>query len=336
MSGRETNSLSREKIQQLLMAVGSEPMEDISQVEAAEYDWNEPHYFNREQLVKLGYFTEEVAVAIAQKLYKFCRSEFTVTVASTTQHFVHKFLGQLQDSEQMDYYLPFGADQERMFGLIGIPEKAAFNWASQLLGESESEPERDPDRDLSLLEESLLLDMASGLVDAFSGSDESLEFHSAKKIIKGQWPLELGRTEELCKISFDVKIADSEKSSEAYFLMLCSELMPVVGKTVRDFSEFSAEDISKLILGHLQEMPILITSQLASATLSFEELMNLQVDDIVLLDKRVDQPIELIVDGRTVYYGRPVKSAGKYAVTIEATAFGDTSENKNLSTDLIT
>ena len=100
----------------------------------------------------------------------------------------------------------------------------------------------------------------------------------------------------------------------------------MAGKTVRDSGEFSAEDISKLILEHLQEMPVLITGQLASAVLSFEELMNLQADDILLLDKRVDQPVELIVDGRTVYYGRPAKSAGKYAVTITttATAVGDT------------
>ncbi|MHC4322657.1 MAG: FliM/FliN family flagellar motor switch protein [Planctomycetota bacterium] len=329
MSDRATNSLSREKIMQLLMAVGTEPMEDMTQVEATEYDWNEPHYFNREQLVKLGYFTEEVAVAVAQKLHNFCRGEFNVTVASTTQHYVHKFIGQLQDSGQKDYYLPFGDDQERMFGLIGIPEEAALNWASQLLGESESE--KVPDRDLSQLEESLLLDMASALVDAFSGPAESLELHSAKKITKGQWPLELGRTEELCKISFDVKKADSDQGSEAYFLMLCSELMSAVGKTTRDSGDFSAEDISKLILEHLEEMPILITSQLASATLSFEELMNLEENDIVLLDKRVDQPVELIVDGRTVYYGRPAKSAGKYAVTIESTTFGNTSENMNLS-----
>jgi flagellar motor switch protein FliN/FliY len=107
---------------------------------------------------------------------------------------------------------------------------------------------------------------------------------------------------------------------------MCSELTPIAGRTAQDSGGFSTEDISKVILGHLQEMPVLITSQLASAVLSFEELMNLQADDILLLDKRVDQPVELIVDGRTVYYGRLAKSAGKYAVTITTTttAFGDT------------
>lgn len=325
MSGGATNSLSKEKIQQLLMAVGSEPTEDITQVEAAEYNWHEPHYFNSKQLEKLDNFAQTAATAVAEKVSKFCRSELNVTIASTTQHFADEFLNQSSDSEQKDYYLSFGANQEQKCGLIGIPEQAALNWARQLLGDSDSESEKDPGRDLSQLEESLLLDLVSAIVEVFSGLDESFDFHSAKSIVKGQWPLGMEDTEELCKISFDVKKADSEKSSEIYFLILCSELEPVAGKTEQGSADFSAENVSKMIIEHLQEIPVLITGQLASAVFTFEEIMNLQADDILLLDKRVDQPVELIVDGRTVYYGRPAKSAGKYAVSIAATAFGDTS-----------
>jgi len=324
MSGRITKSMSREKIQQLLKAIGSEPKEDAAQVDAAQYNWQEPHYFSKGQLAKLGNFTDSVASAMAKKFAKFCRSEFNVTVASTTQHYAYEFVSQLSDSEQRDFYIPFGTSQEHMCGLIGIPGQTAVNWARQLLGDSESE--KDPEGDLSQLEESLLVDLASALVEVFCGPDKSFDFHPATSIARGKWPLEQERTEEICKISFDVKKADSEKSSEAYFLILCSELTPITGRTAQESGGFSAEDISKVILGHLQEMPVLITSQLASAALSFEELMNLQADDILLLDKKVNQPVELKVDGRTVYYGWPVKSAGKYAVKITntAAAVGDT------------
>ena len=34
------------------------------------------------------------------------------------------------------------------------------------------------------------------------------------------------------------------------------------------------------------------------------------------IDKRIEEPVELIVNGRTVLRGRPAKSAGKYAVVI--------------------
>lgn len=329
MSNGVTNSMSREKIQQLLKAVGSEPAEDTTQIEATEYNWHEPHYFNSGQLVTLSSFTEAAAGAIAQKFSRFCRSEYNVTVASIAQLYVHEFLGTLSDSEQKDYYIPFGVDLEQMCGHVFIPEQAAHNWARQLLGDSESE--KEPDGDLSQLEESLLLDLVSALLEAFSGYDESINLHSAKSIVKGQCPLEIEGTEELCKISFDVKKADSENSSEIYFLILCSKLGPVAGKAEQDSAEFSAEDVSKTILGQLHEMPVLITGQLASTVLTFEEIMDLQADDILVLDKRIDQPAELIVGDRTFYYGCPAKSAGKYAVTITSMTaeFEDDTENKN-------
>ena len=329
MSNGVENGMGKEKIQQLLKAAGSEPAEDTTQIEATEYNWQEPHYFNSEQLLKLGYFTETAAAAMAQKFSKFCRGEFNVTVTSTAQHYVHEFLDTLSDGQQKDYYIPFGAEAEQMCGLMGIPEQAAHNWARQLLGDSESD--REPAGDLTQLEESLLLDLVSALLEAFSGHDISLDLNSAKSIVKGQWPIEIEGTEVLCKISFGVKKVGSENSAEIYFLILCSKLRPAAGKEEHDSVDFSAEEVSKAILGHLHEMPVLVTGQLASTVLTFEEIMNLQPDDILVLDKRIDQPAELIVGDRTFYYGCPAKSAGKYAVTITdvAAEFQNNPESNN-------
>jgi flagellar motor switch protein FliM len=312
-----------EKIQQLLAAVGSKAAEDTSQMEAAQYNWNEPHYFSTGQLAKLDYFAKTAATAVAEKISNFCRSEFNVTIASTTQHFADEFLNQPPDGKQKDYYLPFGTDQEHLCGLIGMPEQTAFVWAKQLLGDSESK-EDDSGRVLLQLEESLLLDLTSVLVEGFSGLFTTCDFHPAGSIVKEQWPLELPGTEELFKISFNVKKSDSEDGSEVYFLIPCSILESIAGKGTQAAGELSADDISKVILEHLQEIPVLVTAQLASAALTFEEIISLQVDDIVLLDRRIDEPVELIANSRTVFCGWPVKSAGKYAVSITATAFGDT------------
>lgn len=330
MTGQGANNLSKEKIQQLLMAVGSKPTEDNTQLETTDYNWHEPHYFSSEQLVKIDDFAKTAAAEMAEKFSTFCRSKFNVTIKSVTQHFVDEFLCQLSNDEPKYYYLPFGTGQEHLCGLIGIPKLTAVTWATQLLGDSESE--KDPDKNLSQLEESLMLDLASVLIEGFSDLFTNCDFQPAGSIVKDQWPLELNGTEELCKISFDVKKVDSEEGdSEAYFLILCSEMRPITGEKAQDYVDFSTEDISKMILEHLQEMPVFITGKLASAVLTFEEIMDLQPDDILLLDKKVDQPAELIVGGRTVYYGSPAKSTGKYAVAITNTAatFENVAENIN-------
>ena len=45
-------------------------------------------------------------------------------------------------------------------------------------------------------------------------------------------------------------------------------------------------------------------------------MMNLQVNDVIMLDKNIDEPVELMVEGRTIGYGWPAKFEGQYAITI--------------------
>ena len=172
--------------------------------------------------------------------------------------------------------------------------------------------------------ESLLLDIASALVETISKSHSSFNFQPAKSIVKAEPPFELQGSEEFCKFSFNVEQIDSKKISEAYLLMLCSKLEPVAGRIQKAAGKFSSEDIAKAIIEHFQEMHVSITAQLASAMLSFEELISLQVDDVLLLDKKVDEPAELIVEGQTLFLCGPVKSAGKYAVAIQELAYNST------------
>ena len=58
-----SNNLSKEKIQQLLAAVGAMPKEDTEKIEATEYNWLEPHYFNDAQLEMIEKFTQKVATS---------------------------------------------------------------------------------------------------------------------------------------------------------------------------------------------------------------------------------------------------------------------------------
>ncbi len=49
--------------------------------------------------------------------------------------------------------------------------------------------------------------------------------------------------------------------------------------------------------------------------------MSLGVGDILLLDKKTDEPVELVVEDRVLFRGRPARSGGKYAVVITETAY---------------
>jgi len=311
MSNTAIRNLSREKIQQILASVGSQETDDSNKVEAVEYNWNQPHYFNSNQLKKLDSFTKKVAHNCAQKFTQLYHNDFNVAIASATQHFADEFA--VANNAQSDYYLTFGT-KDQTFGLLGIPGKTAIVWATQLLGDAKSA--ENSDRNLSQLEQSLLFDIASGTIESLSDSYDNYELQPAGEIINGQIPIEFEGTEELYKITFSVKRADSENSSEAYFLIFCDKLQTVVGQKVQTSEDLSPQDISKAILGHVQKIPVSVTAELASTVLTFEEIMSLQVDDILLLDKSVNEPAELIVKGQTIFRGQPAKSGGNYAVVI--------------------
>jgi len=325
MSGKAANNLSSQRINELLTAAHSAPKEEIPDTQAADYNWHEPHYFSSAQLLKLDDLVKKVALALTRKFAGFCRSEFNITIASTTQHFAEEFLKLRPDGQSRDHYLAFGTDPKHPYGLLGIPEETAVIWARQLLGDAESA--KDLGKSLSQLERSLLLDLTSALVEAFSSACAIADVRPADDIVQGHWPLELNSIEEFCKISFVVKKAGSEGGSGAYFMMVSEKLEPAVGKSTYSSDRFSANDVSRAILNHLQTAPVPVTVRLASTMLTFEEIMNLQVDDILLLDRRVDEPVELIVDGRTVYYGWPVKSGEKYAVSIAPAPPADGTES---------
>ncbi len=314
MSGKTVNNPAWEKINQLRKAARAGSKQDESPPEGTEYNWHEPHYFSRTQFLRLNDFVKRATVALTDKFSGFCGSEFDVAADFVTQHFAGEFVKSASDGTSRDYYLPFGSNLEHPCGLIGLPEETAIVWARQLLGDAESDNRSD--KTLSQLEESLLLDLTSALIEGFSRSGAGAELHPAGIIVKGLWPLEVTGTEELCKISVNVRKAGSQDASKAYFLMTCEALKAAIGLDAQTSVQFSANDISRAILNHLQTMPVTVTARLASTTLTFGEVMNLRVDDVLLLDKKVDEPAELVVDGRTVYCGWPTKSAGKYALTI--------------------
>jgi flagellar motor switch protein FliM len=312
MSNTDTRNLSREKIQQILASIGSQEVDESDMVETAEYNWHQPYYFSSDQLKKLDNFTKKVAQNCAEKFTQLYNSDFNVTITLTTQHFADELIA--SKDNKGDCCLTFSSDPDQPFGFVGIPEQTAIVWATQLLGDTDSVG--NSDRELSQLEESLLFDIACSVVEAISDSCEDYDLHPGSEIVRGQMPIELNATEELCKITFSVEKSDSKSSSEAYFLILCDKLKPVVGQNVQAGEDSSSETLAKAMLSNVHKLPVSITARLASTALTLEEMMSLQVDDILLLDKSVNEPVELTIEGQTIFRGQPAKSDGNHAVVI--------------------
>ncbi len=322
MTQTRDNNPGRMKLQQLLAAIGSKAGDDSMQIESVEYDWHQPHFFNNQQMKKLAVFTSKMAALIAQKFGALCQKICEVKITSTSEHFAGQFLGQEPAGQTQgpgNYYLPFSTGQKTPCGFVSIPPQTAIVWTTQLLGDTESKEKSI--RPLSDLESSLLFDIASLIVEAIKGADEKCSFHPAADNMTNTLPLQLKGSEEFCQITFQVKKEDSEADSEAHILILCDKLAPVVCESAQTEVAISAKETALAMQEHIEEISVPISAQLACVPVSVEQMLNLADGDILLLDKKVDEPIELHVAGRILFRGRCAKSAGKYALAVTEAFF---------------
>jgi len=305
-------NLNPERIRQLLAGVGVESMEDARQnIEAVEYNWQKSHYFTNEQLKRLASRANICAAEISGKFNNLYQSKFETKAAALSQHFADELHRQTSVD---DYCLAFGIENELPCGYINMPAKTAVAWATKLLGSAQNEQEANPN--LSQLEESLLLDVASVLVGTFFKSYIGLTLHLTTGIVRSKVPLELQNIDELCNITINIKEVDSQNNAQAHLCIFCEKLKSIVSTSTQADEDCIANDISKTMLNHLRQMPLAVTACLTSVELTFSDVMNLQVDDILLLNKGAGEPIEVIVEDRTFFNGRCAKSAGRYAVII--------------------
>ena len=311
MTTAASDILTREKIQQLLAAVGSHAAPQTEQVQAADYSFRQPHYFTKAQLKKLDKFTEKLASRIADKFSALYHSDFNITIASVSQQFAQQLLTENPDEKLGCYCLTFAADN-RLCGFIDVPSKTALSWATQVLGETSA----DENRDLSDLEESLLLSITSSVVAAISDAGDKSAFRPNAALSRSALNLELDSAEQLCKISFNVAKTGSEKTTQAHLFILSAILELLIDPNKQSDSKFSDKDITKAVLDRLHQVSVCLEAKLSSTELAFEEIAALQPEDVLLFDKKINEPLELTLAGRTVFYGSPVKSAGKYAVLI--------------------
>ncbi len=325
MTQTTENNPGRTRVQQLLASIGSRQPAEDGKIEAIEYDWHQPHFFNEQQMKKIAGLASKMASLIADKFGILCQRSFEVTVTSASEHFAGNFLSQDPQGQTQgpgNFYLPFGSGGQTPCGFISIPPQSALVWATQLLGDTETK--ENATRALSSLEASFLFDTASLIIAAICGAAEKCDFHPAADAMTDRLPLQLKGAEEFLKITFQVKKKDSATPTEAHILILCEKIAPAIGDSIQTADKTPAKDITQAIQNYIEMISVPVTCQLACVPVTVEQMMNLSAGDILLLDKKVDEPAELLVAGRTLCRGRCAKSAGKYALAVTETFYQTT------------
>ncbi len=316
--------LGRARISQLLAAVGSAHATDEAPPQTTPYDWRDPHFFNASQRNRLVQIWGQIAARMAEIFTRSRRSSFEVSLKAFTQHYAGDLCRRLELDQ--DYCLTFAPDKGLPCGFVSIAAPTALAWVTWLLGDSDSA--RAPSQALSSLEESLLSDLVTAALEAFLAPLRAPHnLRPTGALGKGQPSLQFERSEEVARIVFAIKSAEKGEPAEIAFVLPCSRLAALAGKTVTAAaSRLSPQELSRALMEHLQEVPVTLRATLASTTLSFQEVLDLGPGDILLLGKRIDGPAELTINGRVAFRGRPARAQDRYAIVIAESVGGGDSQ----------
>jgi flagellar motor switch protein FliM len=323
MTGPSVSHLGKARIRQLLAAIGSVPSHDPAVGEVVEYDWRDPHCLNGDQLGRLAAAMNQVAARLGDVFTRFFGRRLGASVATVSQHFAND----LHRSVEPDrgFCLTFGPDNGPPCGFLTISSRTAMTWVVGLLGDSESDGH--PDRPLSALEESLLSDLAAAALEAFlTALRPHHNLKGSSRLSKGQPSIQFELIEEICRIVFRIQENGKGNPSDLIFVLPCGRLAALVGKAPAPASRATPQELSHTLMEHLQQMPVTVTARLAATTVSVYEVLDLGPGDILLLDKPIHEMVDLIIEDRTAFRGRPAQSAGQYAVFIEESPAGATQQ----------
>ena len=311
----EDKNLTREKLRQLITASEKHVERDEPAADMPEFDWQVPHHFNPEELGMLDSFSRKLALQINKTLMTMCEGEFEVDITNTEQHFACN-LSDLVFKEQGNYlFLSFNDPEGNPHGYISISPETAHILIGQMLRDSDSA--NDTNRELSRLEESILMDVVAAIVDSFTDTLKetgAVTLRRTSRFSKGDWPLDVDGLNDLCSISFVAN--NPEGAIEATITILSNLLEPVVGSKAIQDPNPTPQKLANMLMQAMQEVPIEASAQLCLSSVSLNDFMNLQPGDTLLLDKKTDEPIDLLLNNHPSFKAYPTKSLGKHAVVI--------------------
>jgi flagellar motor switch protein FliM len=313
MTQARCTHLGSANIRRLLATMGSSGAQDEAPAEVTKRDWRSSHYFSEDQYNRLAAVLSQVAVTIGARLTHFFCCDLEVAPSSILQ----RFAGCITDLgiDEKTRCLTFGPAKSRPCGFLSFSSETARRWVTRLLGDSESDA--DPNRPLSVLEESLLSDLAAATLEAFLAPLAAhQDLRPGDRLLKGNPDIEIEPTQEVCAVTFTVTGSDSGQGDQMLFLTPCNVLAPLVGRAQQTARQNSPEELSRILMEHVQQMPVTITARLGSTRLSFADVVELGRDDILLLDRALHESVELLLGNRVIVRGRCVKTGEKRAVLV--------------------
>ncbi len=314
--------LSQNEIDSLLQALSSgeldvEGMKDSGEKQVKNYDFARPSKFSKEHLRTLEIIFEHYGRLLSTNLPVYLRKNIQVEVMNSEAVTYSEFSNALSNPVLLGIlnFSPLKGS-----AILEIASNLGYAMVDRMLG-GNGIP-LDKMREFSEIELLIIERIMSVCVNLLREPWENVvDLHPRLERIEtnSQFAQIISPSEMIAIVTINIKIGDVEGLMNVClpYLTLESVMDKLNTKywfsTMQDHNEQQyAETIESLI----SKAPIPVKAILGNSTISVNDFVNLQIGDIIRLDSKVDQELEIYVGNIKKFSALPGASGDQYAVRV--------------------
>ncbi|MCW2277933.1 flagellar motor switch protein FliM [Heliophilum fasciatum] len=318
--------LSQAEIDALLAALASGDVtaDEAKQEELASkirmYDFKRPNKFSKDQIHTLQVIYENYCRSLTTYFSANLRTLVQISVMSVDQLTYEEFIRSIPNPTIINIFTMAPLDGN---GIMEINPNIAFSIIERLFGGLGQAPEKI--RALTEIEQSVFQRTTRRMLDNFTEAWENIARVKARlELIETnpQFIQIVAPTEMVVLITISCKIGGVEGLMNICLPYILLE--PIINKLSAHFwfsntgKERTPEQL-EVLRNRLERAAIPLSVLLGRTTLTIGELLDLQKGDVIQLDNRADQELEILIGQRPKYRGRPGTFGAKMGIQIVST-----------------
>lgn len=277
-----------------------------------EYDFSCPHRFMPKHHQRLRDFADQVARNGSLAMGLLLRTHYKLASSTVCEEYAVR-----HDEAERRYYMPIRV-RDHLVGYYSVPSQTAIIWITSMLG-GICKGEVDDSRGLSTLENDLMLDIGQRLMESFSAASkefggETFELHREVMVVPPEFEDEGEKILQYTRFQFER--VEAEYTLPYSLIVLSNTVESIAGLIPPPI--LSPLDARERLLASVNEVEIPMQIRMDLPEISAGELANLEAGDVIMLGKRINEPIDVLYDKTILMTGIPVQFQGRYGVCVDA------------------
>lgn len=319
--------LSQNEIDELLTALNTgevdvkEIEDEQSEKKVRKYDFKRPDKFAKEQLKTLENIHENYSRLLNNFLSGYLRTFTEVDVLSTQSLIFNEFSNSVSNPAILGIVKLEPLDGEV---IVELSSDVVFTMIERVLGGGERNESQSLSRSLTEIEISLLKSFLKKFLRLMKDSWDNIIELNPKLIdieTNSQFAQIASPTESIALITLNIKINNSEGMMNICLPHKVIEPILPNLSTKLWFSDMSKKKVTKeqrnQVTEKLKQSRLSLKAVIGRTDISVKELLNIRRGDVLVLDEKVNDLVEVYVDEELKFLGLPGKKKNKMAVKIQ-------------------